>query len=127
MKHSSSSLHSKIQEAVGPRRLRMSCAAKRGGANSSWRCGDDGAAPTIQRVAAVEASRWIVGAAPSSPHRPLFEFGPPRFAAQLIRNRRGPTASWIFEWSDDDECFVRATPALPVAAAPLDRPHRAVA
>jgi protein ImuA len=80
-----------------------------------------------QRDASTAATRWIVGAAPSPPHRPRFEFGPPRFAAQLIRNRRGPTASWIFEWSDDDECFVRATPALPVAAAPADRPRRAVA
>ena len=79
-----------------------------------------------QRDASTAATRWIVGAAPSSPHRQL-EFGPPRFAAQLIRNRRGPTASWIFEWSDDDECFSRATPALPVAAAPADRPRRAVA
>ncbi len=79
-----------------------------------------------QRDASTAATRWIVGAAPSSLHR-RFEFGPPRFAAQLIRNRRGPTASWIFEWSNDDEAFIRATPALPVAAAPFDRPRRAVA
>lgn len=79
-----------------------------------------------QRDASTAATRWIVGAAPSSPHR-RFEFGPSRFAAQLIRNRRGPTVSWIFEWSDDDECFVRTTPALPVATAPADRPRRAVA
>jgi protein ImuA len=122
-----------------------------------------------QRDASTAATRWIVGAAPSSPspaggrspseakwggvssvkgspppgglgradlpppgggerkYRRQFEFGPARFAAQLIRNRRGPTASWIFEWSDDDECFIRATPALPVAAPPADRPRRAVA
>ncbi|MEI9804450.1 MAG: hypothetical protein WDN48_08315 [Pseudolabrys sp.] len=35
-----------------------------------------------------------------------FEFGAPRFAAHLIRNRRGPTGSWILEWSDTDERFV---------------------
>jgi protein ImuA len=80
-----------------------------------------------QRDASTAATRWIVGATPSSTTSRQFEFGPPRFAAQLIRNRRGPTASWIFEWSDDDECFVRATPALPVAAAPADRPRRAIA
>lgn len=79
-----------------------------------------------QRDASTAATHWIVGAAPSSSRR-RFEFAPPRFAAQLIRNRRGPAASWIFEWSDDDECFTRATPALPVAAAPVDRPRRAVA
>lgn len=80
-----------------------------------------------QRDASTAATRWIVGATPSSPHRQQFEFGPTRFAAQLTRNRRGPTASWIFEWSDDDECFIRATPALPVAAASFNRPHRKVA
>ena len=80
-----------------------------------------------QRDASTAATRWIVGAAPSlAAHRP-FEFAPPRFATQLIRNRRGPTASWIFEWSADDESFIRATPALPVAAAPVDRPRRKVA
>lgn len=78
-----------------------------------------------QRDASTAATRWIVGAAAPS-HRQL-EFGPSRFAAQLVRNRRGPTASWILEWSDDDECFARATPALPVAAAAFDRPRRKVA
>jgi protein ImuA len=74
------------------------------------------------RDASTAATRWIVGAASSSAMR-----GPARFAAHLIRNRRGPTGSWILEWSDTDERFVLATPALPLAAAAVDRPHRKVA
>jgi protein ImuA len=56
-------------------------------------------------------------------------FGPgaPRFAARLIRNRRGPLGSWILQWSDSDERFLLATHAQPVAAPALDRPHRQVA
>jgi protein ImuA len=76
--------------------------------------------------ASTAATRWIVGAAPSSPTR-AFEFGAPRFAAHLMRNRRGPTGSWILEWSDTDERFVLATHSVPVAAPPLHRPHRKVA
>ena len=123
-----------------------------------------------QTDASTAATRWIVGAAPSSSPSPggggspsearwggvtyaksspppgaltradlpppgggerkyarPFEFGPPRFAAQLVRNRRGPAASWILEWSDTDERFILATPALPVAAPAFDRPRRKVA
>ena len=50
----------------------------------------------------------------------------PRFAAQLVRNRCGPTGSWILEWSDSDERFILA-PAQSVAAPALDRPHRQIA
>ena len=74
--------------------------------------------------ASTAATRWIVGAAPSIPaHGP----GLPRCAAHLVRNRRGPLGSSILEWSDSDERFVLATPAQPVAAPALDRPHRQVA
>jgi protein ImuA len=66
--------------------------------------------------ASTAATRWIVGAAPS------LSSGP-RFAAHLIRNRRGPLGSWILEWSDSDECFLLA-PAQPVAVPAADRPHR---
>jgi len=69
-------------------------------------------------------TRWIVGAAPSAAAHGL---GLPRFATQLIRNRRGPIGSWILEWSDIDERFVLATPAQLVAAPTRDRPHRQVA
>jgi protein ImuA len=50
-----------------------------------------------------------------------------RFAAHLVRNRRGPVGSWILEWSDSDERFILATHAQPVAAPAFDRPHRQVA
>ena len=60
-------------------------------------------------------TRWIVGAAPNN-----------GFAAQLVRNRRGPTGSWILQWSDSDERFILAH-AQPVAAPALDRPHRQIA
>jgi len=66
--------------------------------------------------ASTAATRWIVGAAPNA-----------RFAAQLVRNRRGPTGSWILEWSDNDERFLLATHAQPVAAPAPDRSHRKVA
>jgi protein ImuA len=72
-------------------------------------------------------TRWIVGAAPSAPAQD-FEFGAPRFAAQLVRNRRGPLGSWILEWRDTDERFIlAATHAQPVAAPLLDRPREKVA
>jgi protein ImuA len=50
-----------------------------------------------------------------------------RFAAHLVRNRRGPLGSWILEWSDSNERFLLTTHAQPVAAPALDRPHRQVA
>jgi protein ImuA len=74
--------------------------------------------------ASTAATRWIVGAAPSA-----FTHGPgtPRFAAQLVRNRRGPTGLWILEWSDSDEQFLLATHAQPVAAPVLNGPYRQIA
>jgi protein ImuA len=66
------------------------------------------------------ATRWVVGAAPSGK-------ATASFAAQLVRNRRGPAGSWILAWSDRDERFELATHAQPVAAPPPHRPHRAVA
>jgi protein ImuA len=72
--------------------------------------------------ASTAATRWIAGAAPSAatPYGP----GLPRFAAHLMRNRRGPTGSWILQWSDSDERFSLA-PAQPLALPVPDRPHRA--
>ena len=66
--------------------------------------------------ASTAATRWIVGAAP---HACL--------AVELTRNRRGPLGAWTLQWSDDDERFVLATPAQPVAAPAADRPHRKIA
>jgi protein ImuA len=71
--------------------------------------------------ASTAATRWIVGASPS----PGGGESNVRFAAHLTRNRRGPTGSWIFEWSELDECFVLATHSVPLAAPARDRPHHA--
>ena len=71
--------------------------------------------------ASTAATRWVVGAASS------IVPGTPRVAAQLVRNRRGPTGTWILEWSDSDGQFILATHAQPLAAPALDRPHRQVA
>ena len=65
--------------------------------------------------ASTAATRWIVSAAPND-----------SFAARLTRNRRGPLGAWTLQWSDDDG-FVLATPAQPVAAPAADRPHRKIA
>jgi len=109
------------------------------------------------RDASTTATRWVVSAAPSLPVIPgrgrsprarnpeidteiasgfrARAFGASRndedinacFAVALTRNRRGPLGAWILQWSDDDERFVLAAPAQPVAAPAADRPHRAVA
>jgi protein ImuA len=100
-------------DAVAVRRLSLA-AANSGALALLLRCAPAGDASTA-------TTRWIVGAAPSATMH-----GCARFAAHLVRNRRGPTGSWILEWSDTDECFVLATPALPVAAPALDRPHRQI-
>jgi protein ImuA len=72
-------------------------------------------------------TRWIVGAAPAERAHD-YEFGSPRFAAQLIRNRRGPLGSWILEWRETDERFIlAATHAQPVAAPLRHRPRQKVA
>jgi protein ImuA len=65
--------------------------------------------------ASTAATRWIVGAAPND-----------SLAIELTRNRRGPLGAWTLQWSDNDG-FVLATPAQPVAAPAVDRPHRKIA
>jgi len=72
--------------------------------------------------ASTAASRWVIGAAPSAPNP--YGLGASCFAAQLKRNRRGPTSSWIIEWSEGDGRFILATHAQPVAQPVLHRPHR---
>ena len=69
------------------------------------------------------ATRWSVQAARSPPAAAAMAWGTPRFAAQLLRNRHGPTGQWIMEWNCD-ACRFREPPAhsQPVAAAPADRP-----
>lgn len=94
-----------------------------------------GVTALMLRIAAAPApgaaeTRWAVRAA-CSPARQIW--GAPRFDAQLLRNRHGPTGQWIMEWNCD-ECLFRdvsvlgARPAAhprAVAAAPADRPHPA--
>jgi protein ImuA len=66
--------------------------------------------------ASTAATRWTVSAAPND-----------SLTIELTRNRRGPLGAWTLQWSDDDERFVLATPAQPVAAPAADRPHRKIA
>jgi protein ImuA len=71
------------------------------------------------------ATRWVVGAATS-----VARYGPgsPRFAVDLVRNRRGPLGSWTLEWSDIDERFVLAAHSQFMAMPALDRQrHAAIA
>ena len=76
------------------------------------------ASPSPEPLAA--ASRWVIGAAPSA-HG--FGPGPPRFAVQLARNRRGITGSWLLEWNSDGQRFdIAAADRQPVAEAARDRP-----
>jgi len=80
------------------------------------------------RDASTAATRWIIGTASSVPGREQSEREiRPRFTAHLVRNRHGPAGSWTLEWSDNDERFIFATHAQPVAAPAFNRSHRQVA
>ena len=67
-------------------------------------------------------TRWSIGAARDAER--CHSFGPPRFLARLLRNRRGPLGTWIVEWNSVEQRFELATHSEPVAAAAFDRPHR---
>jgi protein ImuA len=125
-----------MEEALRCRALGAVIGEVRGGAidpvavrRLSLAAADSGALALLLRAQPADdtstaATRWIVGAAPSLPdHGP----GAPRFAAHLIRNRRGPLGSWILEWRDTDERFILATHAQPVAAPLRHRPGQKVA
>jgi protein ImuA len=77
------------------------------------------------------ATRWIIGAAPSSPREAsnerLHGVGSPCLSAQLVRNRRGQLGEWILEWNSVEQRFELATHSEPVAGAAFDRPRRAAA
>jgi protein ImuA len=74
------------------------------------------------------ATRWIVGAAPSSHSGEGDDrrhgVGPPRLAARLVRNRRGHLGAWIVEWNSVEQRFELATHSEPVARSAFDRPRR---
>jgi protein ImuA len=110
-------------DQVATRRLSLAAAA-------------NGALGLILRTAPDEepsaaATRWIIGAAPSSLREASNErshgAGSPRLTAQLVRNRRGQLGAWILEWNSVEQRFELATHSEPVAGAAFDRPHRAAA
>jgi len=77
------------------------------------------------------ATRWIIGATPSSSLRSgggdkrCHSLGPPRLSARLVRNRRGHLGAWIVEWNSVEQRFELATHSEPLAGTAFDRPHRA--
>jgi protein ImuA len=74
------------------------------------------------------ATRWIIGAAPSSflsSSERCHRIGPPRLAVRLVRNRRGHLGAWIVEWNSVEQRFELATHSELMAGAAFDRPHRA--
>jgi protein ImuA len=66
------------------------------------------------------ATRWIIESASSAKS----SVGLPRFAAHLVRNRRGHPGAWIVEWNSVERRFELATHPEPVAATAFDRPLR---
>jgi protein ImuA len=74
------------------------------------------------------ATRWVIGAAPSSFHSPpqrCHGIGPPRMAVRLVRNRRGHLGAWIVEWNSVEQRFELAMHSQLMAGTAFDRPHRA--
>jgi protein ImuA len=91
-----------------------------------------GVACLLLRIAAsplpsTAETRWIVRAAHSPPEAQGNDpvWGAPRFDAELVRNRHGPTGRWIMEWKCDECLFSEAADPQPVAATPAHRPHQA--
>ena len=84
-----------------------------------------GLALLLRTTPAVEATpadtRWIIAPAASAPSR--HGIGPPAFAVQLVRNRRGVLGSWMLEWDCVDQRF-HLSPAYPqpVAMPAFDGP-----
>ena len=82
-------------------------------------------------VPSTAETRWIVRAAHSPPQGQgqwqgqWNGWGAPRFDAELIRNRHGPTGRWIMEWKCDECLFNETADPQPMAATPSHRPHPA--
>lgn len=126
---SCSALGAVVLETWGAVRA-LDCVAQRRLALAARRSGVTALLLRLAAVPAVSAveTRWSVHAARSPPLTADAAWGTPRFAAQLLRNRHGPTGQWIMEWNCDACCF-REPPAhsQPVAAAPADRPPQTLA
>jgi len=126
-----------MEEALRCRSIGVVIGELRGGAldtvavrRLSLAAAESGALAVLLRAtpasdASTAATRWIIGAAPSAPN--AYGLGTPCFAAQLVRNRRGPAGTWIIEWSESDARFIPATHAQPVAQPVPHRPHRKIA
>jgi protein ImuA len=78
------------------------------------------------RAPVAAATRWRIASLASS-DAPVNGLGLPRVKADLIRNRRGPAASFSLEWRSHDRTF--RSPALRerLAPPPVGRPHHAPA
>jgi protein ImuA len=73
------------------------------------------------------ATRWRIKAL-ASRETSISGIGAPCFVADLIRNRRGPTASFSLEWRTHDRTFLPVPPLRErLAPPPDDRPHRSPA
>jgi protein ImuA len=77
--------------------------------------------------ASAAATRWVVGSAPSrTAHEPrLLGTGSPRFAVELVRNRRGPLGTWMLEFGRDQRFLLASADPEPVAPPARDRSPRA--
>jgi protein ImuA len=78
------------------------------------------------RAPVAAATRWRIGSLPSG-DAPANGLGMPRVKAGLIRNRRGPAASFFLEWRTHDRTF--RFPALRerLVPPPVGRSHHAPA
>jgi protein ImuA len=108
-------------DQVATRRLALAAAAGNALGLILYTAPDDGPSAA--------ATRWILGAAPPSPHsgegdERCHGVGPPRLIARLVRNRRGHLGAWIVEWNSVEQRFELATHSEPVAGAAFGRPHR---
>lgn len=65
-------------------------------------------------------TRWLVRAAPSLKHQE--EWGHPVCDASLVRNRRGSTGQWRFEWSGKDGIFKKPEADIPPDPVPVVPP-----
>jgi protein ImuA len=104
---------------------RLSLAAARGGTPGVLL--RLGASKKLLVAPVAAATRWRIKTLASG-EAPANGLGAPRLEAELVRNRRGPAASFSLEWRTHDRTFL-PVPALRERLAPaaVDRPHSAPA